>query len=442
MVLTLAACVLLAAICLLTMKHIHRGADSEGDPVLAVSEPLSISGADSASEVISELSSPEESAASSLTVSIESSSVSKNIRNTDSQNSSNARSQNDVEAVLQSLTLPEKICQMFCVTPEALTGTSQVTQAGEATEHAILAYPVGGIVYFEQNLQGPEQARQMFAKTLVDYQEAGLPAPFLGVDEEGGSVTRIAKNPAFGVHDVGDMCEIGAAGDSMAAQNVGAYIGSYLKSLGFNLDFAPVADVLTNPDNRVVKKRSFGTNPAIVSQMVRAEAGALMNQEIVPVLKHFPGHGVTAADTHEGYASTDKTLDEMLTSDLVPFSDAVSYAPIMMAAHISASNATGDDAPASLSHAMITDILRGRLGFQGVVITDALNMGAIANEYSSGEAAVRAVQAGDDMLLMPYDFYAAEGALLQAVENGEITEERIDESVRRILTVKYTFGLL
>ena len=132
----------------------------------------------------------------------------------------------------------------------------------------------------------------------------------------------------------------------------------------------------------------------------------------------------------------------MLASDLVPFADAVSCAPIIMAAHISVPNVTGDETPASLSYMMITEVLRERLGYQGVVITDALNMGAIANEYSSGEAAIRAVQAGDDVLLMPNDFHAAEEALLQAVENGELSEERINESVRRILTVKSKFGLM
>ena len=167
-----------------------------------------------------------------------------------------------------------------------------------------------------------------------------------------------------------------------------------------------------------------------------------MEQGIVPVLKHFPGHGATAADTHEGYASTEKNLDEMLSSDLVPFTEAVTYAPMMMAAHISAPNVVGDDIPASLSYVLVTEVLRERLGFQGVVITDALNMGAIASEYSSGEAAIKAVEAGDDILLMPNDFQMARSALIQAVESGEIAEGRIDESVRRILNVKHSFGLI
>ena len=348
----------------------------------------------------------------------------------------------DVEKVLQSLSLSQKICQMFFITPEALTGASSVTQAGETTKSQILACPVGGLVYFEQNLQDPDQTREMLSKTLRDYQEAGFPVPFLGVDEEGGSVTRIASNPAFDVRNVGDMCDLGASGDPREAQSAGTCIGAYLQDLGFNLDFAPVADVLTNPGNQVVRRRSFGSDPALVSQMVRAESEALMAQGIVPVLKHFPGHGATDADTHEGYASTEKTLDEMQLSDLVPFADAVSYAPMVMAAHISAPNAAGVDTPASLSYTMVTEVLREKLGFQGVVTTDALNMGAIVNEYSSGEAAVKAVEAGDDILLMPDDFQAARSALLQAVENGETTEDRIDESVRRILTVKHAFGLI
>ena len=348
----------------------------------------------------------------------------------------------EVEQILQSLSLSQKICQMFFITPEALTGASAVTRAGEITKNQILTCPVGGLVYFEQNLQDPDQTRDMIYGTLKDYQEAGFPAPFIGVDEEGGSVTRIAKNPAFGVRDVGDMCDIGASGNPQEAQSAGTYIGAYLQDLGFNLDFAPVADVLTNTDNQVVRQRAFGSDPALVSQMVRAESEALMEQGIVPVLKHFPGHGATAADTHEGYASTEKNLDEMLSSDLVPFTEAVTYAPMMMAAHISAPNVVGDVIPASLSHVVVTEVLRERLGFQGVVITDALNMGAIASEYSSGEAAIKAVEAGDDILLMPNDFQMARSVLIQAVESGEIAEGRIDESVRRILNVKHSFGLI
>ena len=350
--------------------------------------------------------------------------------------------QEEVEQILQSLSLSQKICQMFFITPEALTGASAVTRAGEITKNQILTCPVGGLVYFEQNLQDPDQTRDMIYGTLKDYQEACFPAPFIGVDEEGGSVTRIANNPAFGVRDVGDMCDIGASGNLQEAQSAGTYIGSYLQDLGFNLDFAPVADVLTNPGNQVVRRRSFGSDQTLVSQMVRAESEALMEQGIVPVLKHFPGHGATAADTHEGYASTEKNLDEMLSSDLVPFTEAVTYAPMMMAAHISAPNVVGDDIPASLSNVLVTEVLRERLGFQGVVITDALNMGAIASEYSSGEAAIKAVEAGDDILLMPNDFQMARSALIQAVESGEIAEGRIDESVRRILNVKHSFGLI
>lgn len=338
---------------------------------------------------------------------------------------------------IESMSLDEKVDQLFFITPEQLTGMGTVTQAGSTTREAVRQHPVGGLIYFEQNLEDPEQTKSLLSGTEAIYSDLGYTAPFLGVDEEGGTVARVAKNSAFGVTNVGNMIDIGNTGDSSRAYSAGETIGSYLHDLGFNLDFAPVADVLTNPGNTVVAKRSFGSDPALVSSMAEEEVRALEAQQVVPVVKHFPGHGATTDDTHEGYAYTDKTLEEMLESDLIPFADAAAAGvPMIMAGHISAPNVTGDNLPASLSEKMITGVLREQLGYDGVVITDAMNMGAIANTYSSADAAVMAVEAGADMILMPYDFTSAREGILRAVQNGTISEERIDESVRRILEVK------
>lgn len=349
-----------------------------------------------------------------------------------------AEDENDsITRQIESMSLDEKVDQLFFITPEQLTGMGTVTQAGSTTREAIRRHPVGGLIYFEQNLEDPEQTKSLLAGTKAIYSDLGYTAPFLGVDEEGGTVTRIAKNAAFGVTDVGNMIEIGNTGDSSRAYSAGETIGSYLHDLGFNLDFAPVADVLTNPNNTVVAKRAFGSDPELVSSMVEQEVRALETQQVMPVVKHFPGHGATTDDTHDGYAYTDKTLDEMLASDLIPFSDAAEEGvPAIMTGHISAPNVTGDNLPASLSEKMITGILREQLGYDGVVITDAMNMGAIADTYSSADAAVMAIEAGADMILMPYDFESARDGILKAVQSGTVSEERIDESVRRILRVK------
>lgn len=350
----------------------------------------------------------------------------------------NENSESDeIERRIKSMSLEDKVDQLFFITPEQLTGLGTVTQAGETTRKSIASHPVGGLIYFEQNLEDTEQTRTMLRSTKQYYSELDSVQPFLGVDEEGGTVTRIAKNSAFGAADVGNMIDIGNTGDSQNAYKAGTTIGSYLKDLGFNLDFAPVADTLTNQNNTVVAKRAFGSDPQLVSSMAEAEVKGLEENGIVPVIKHFPGHGATTDDTHDGYAYTDKTLDEMTGSDLIPFAEAAKQSvPVIMAGHISAPKVTGDNTPASLSSVMITEVLRGRLGFDGIVITDAMNMGAIANTYSSADAAVKAIEAGADMILMPYNFSSARSGIIEAVQNGTISEDRIDESVRRILKVK------
>ena len=347
----------------------------------------------------------------------------------------------DIEEMLGDMTLEEKVCQLFMVTPEALTGVGTVTQAGTATQEAVNAYPVGGVIYFSQNLQDPDQTRTMLENTQrYAMERTGIPI-FLSVDEEGGQVARVGSNPAFGVEKIGNMSDVGSRGDTQEAYEIGSTIGTYLSDLGFNMDAAPDTDVLTNPENQVVKYRSFGSDPELVARMAAAELKGLNDQGIIGMYKHFPGHGGTTADSHEGYAYVDDTLEELKSGAFIPFQDGIDNGiQVIMVSHISCPNVTGDNTPATLSEMMITDILRGEMGFDGMVITDALNMGAITAQYSSSEAAVAALNAGADMLLMPEDFQSAYKGWLSAVESGTVSEERIDESVRRILEVKVSLG--
>lgn len=341
------------------------------------------------------------------------------------------------QAFVAGMTLEQKVAQMFIITPDALTGVSGATRAGDATKSAYAEHPVGGLIYMSGNLKDTAQTQEMLANMMAYSQEiTGLPL-FLGVDEEGGSVSRIASNMEFGIADVGDMSEIGATGDPENARAVGNTLGGYLSELGFNMDFAPVADVITNPENQVVQYRSFGSDSELVSCMVVAELQGLQEQNVYGVVKHFPGHGGTAGDSHDGAAVTERTLDEMMASELVPFYGAINAgADFIMVGHISTPNITGNDIPSSLSEYMITELLRGQMGYQGIVVTDAMNMGAITGSYTSAEAAVAAVQAGVDIILMPEDYTAAYNGILEAVNNGTITEERINESVVRIVKVK------
>lgn len=357
--------------------------------------------------------------------------------NTSTEEPPDSSADDRVEKLLAGMDLKQKVAQMFMVTPEALTGYSKVTAAGEVTKQCFIRYPVGGVIYMAGNLIDTEQTRIMLSN-MQDYSVEYLGFPvFLGVDEEGGTVARIAGNRAFGVEDVGNISEIGASGNCDLAYQAGGTIGAYLSALGFNLDFAPVADVWSNKKNTVVKYRSPGSDPELVRDMVIAQIEGFKEQGILCAVKHFPGHGSTVGDSHNGAAVVERTLQELYECDLIPFKGAVQAGvPFVMVGHLSLPKVVEEDVPAVFSKEIITGVLRGELGFCGIVITDALDMGAVTDYYSSAQAAVMAVAAGADMLLMPEDFVAAYEGVLNAVQRGELTQERIDESVRRILKVK------
>ena len=343
----------------------------------------------------------------------------------------------DTESILENMSLEEKVAQLFFITPEELTGYQLVTQCGDTTYAALNRYPVGGLIYFTGNLETPDQTRDMIDKAKAYMQrETGIPL-FTGVDEEGGRVVRVAENNAFNVTRFRPMGEMAASGNADEVYNAGNAIGAYLNDLGFNLDFAPVADVITNPANTAIGDRSFGDDKDRVSEMAKAFAQGLSANDVLAVYKHFPGHGGTGEDTHDGYAFTMRTKEELLETELVPFRKAIDDGiGMIMVAHISLPALTGDDTPATLSKEIVTDLLRDEMGFEGVIITDALNMGAIANTYTAGESAVYALQAGCDMLLMPADFKTAYQAVLGAVRDGTLSGTQIDRSVLRILDLK------
>ncbi len=339
--------------------------------------------------------------------------------------------------LVSGMSLEDKVAQMFVITPEALTGYASVTAAGDTTKAAYESRPVGGLIYMADNLLSTEQTTEMLTNMQnIAMERTGLPV-FLSVDEEGGTVARVAKNDAFGVTDVGNMSDIGATGDAQNAYNAGVTIGTYLKQLGFNVDYAPVADVLTNPDNTVIGTRSFDSDASVVADMVTKELEGLSSQGVFGVVKHFPGHGGVSGDSHDGAVTLDKSLEELMQTEFVPFQKAVENGvSFVMVGHISVPQVVGDNTPASLSQMMVSNVLREQLGYQGIVITDAMNMGAITGSYTADQAAVMAVNAGVDMILMPQDYETAYNGLLQAVQDGTITEDRINESVTRIVKVK------
>lgn len=343
------------------------------------------------------------------------------------------------QAKVQDMSLREQVYQLFIATPEALTGVNTATRAGETTKEALAQQPVGGIIYFADNLVDRAQTMEMLQNTQ-SYVEIPL---FLGVDEEGGRVSRVGSNPAMGTTHFSAMAEYGENADPQEVHDIGKTLGTELLELGFNLDFAPVADVVTNPNNTEIGDRSFSSDPTAAAQMVGSMVAGMKESGILSTLKHFPGHGGTETDTHDGRAITHRTLDEMRQAEFLPFQAGIDAgAAMVMVGHLSAPEVTGDNTPADLSPVIVTDILRKELGFQGVIVTDAQNMGAITDYYDSAEAAVAALDAGVDMILMPDDLTEAVDGVLSAVESGKISEERIAESVTRILALKYEYGLM
>ena len=348
--------------------------------------------------------------------------------------------QQTAQALLDTMTDEEKLWQLFFVTPEAITNVNTATVAGEATKKALAQYPVGGIVYFAKNLEDREQTVALLENTQ-SYAKIPL---FLGVDEEGGTVSRVGSNPDMGVPSVGDMRSLGKSQDPAAVYAAGQDIGGGLHALGFNLDFAPVADVAQGADS-VIGSRSFGSDAELCASLAGVIVKSLRAEGIVSCLKHFPGYGSATVDDHNGTSVVEKTLSELEACDLVPFQTIIASegsVPFVMVSHLSYPNVTGSDTPADLSSSIVTDILRDKLEYQNVIITDSHSMASITDHYSAGEAAVMALASGCDMILMPSDLQAAFDAVKAAVADGTLSQARIDESVLRILTVKAEYGII
>lgn len=339
-----------------------------------------------------------------------------------------------VEETLAGMSLHDKICQMMFVTPESITGMGVVTAAGETTRESLEKYPVGGIMYSAQNLESSEQVTEMIANSQ-EYSAIDL---FIAADEEGGIVNRLMST--LGTTYIDSMYNYRYDGTDTAYNN--AYtIASDMSSYGFNLDFAPVADVWSNPDNTVIGERAYSDDYSQAAELVGSAVAGFEAGGVLCTLKHFPGHGDTAQDSHYSSAYVTKTKDEIMSEEMLPFEAGVEAgADFVMVGHLIVPDI--DELPATLSYKIGTEMLRNEIGFEGVVITDSLNMEAISDNYTAGEAAVMAVQAGMDMLLDSADVDAAIAALEDAVESGEITEDRINQSVRRILTAKEKAGIL
>ncbi|WP_406538148.1 beta-N-acetylhexosaminidase [Fibrobacter sp.] len=347
------------------------------------------------------------------------------------------------ESAIQKMSIREKVGQMFFVRPEALDTSIHWNEYAELPDYKLeqvnktmLAvnknYPIGGMILYAHNIVDEAQLEK-----FVDEIRELNGSPLLAIDEEGGRVARIANNGNFDVPKYESMAAIAESDDPNEAYEAAFTIGTYVKKYGFDIDYAPVADVNTNPDNIVIGPRAFSDNPETAAKFVVSYLNGLESAGVIGTLKHFPGHGDVSTDTHYGYASTNKTWDEMLKCEMIPFKAGIKAgAQMIMTAHIAAPKVSGDDLPATLSSVILQDKLRGELGFDGVIVTDAMDMGAITKQFSNTEAAIKSIQAGVDVVLCSREFTQVFDAVVKAVEKGEIKESRIDESVKRILKLK------
>lgn len=362
-----------------------------------------------------------------------------------------------IKAIIDKMTLEQKVAQLFVVSPETLTGVDSVQYAGDMTYQALQDYPVGGIVFAKDNIDSSSQFGTM-TDNLQSYSEdiSGLPL-FLAAAEEGGSASVLGNNDnldeyyensysdddsdyssssANSVHSgAPSMSEIGRKDDSTNAYEAGKSIGSLMSAYGLNLDLAPVADVLSG-NSTGIGDRTFGTDVQTVSDMALEVIRGIQEEDVNAAMKYFPGYGAASSNL-SGFPVINSSLDELKKKEFLPYSNAIAQGlDFVMVGHISVPNVTGDDTPASLSEKMISEVLRKDLGFKGIVMTDYLNDKTIVKNYSAADAAVKAIQAGADLLLEPDDLEAAYEGVLKAVKKGDITEDRLDESIYRILRVK------
>lgn len=336
---------------------------------------------------------------------------------------------------MEHMTVEEKVGQMLMMDFRKNPDDSGMTVLSEDVAQKIADYHLGGVILFAENLDTAEQTKELVA----DMQKAADMPLLIGIDEEGGMVSRLDKSqiPHTSIPNAKDM-----NGDTAQAETAGKEIGSVLSELGINVDFAPIADIHTNPENTVIGDRAYGTDAQTVADMASAFTKGLESEGVSATAKHFPGHGDTGTDSHDGMAVSEHDLQRLQEVEFVPFHRLADEGiDLMMVGHITMPNVTDDGLPASLSKEAI-DLLREELDYDGIVITDAMNMGAIVDYYPDGEAAVKAVEAGVDIVLMPADLDDAYNSLCEAVQIGEISENRLDESVERILSLKYDKGML
>ena len=326
-----------------------------------------------------------------------------------------------IQEELDEMTLDEKIAQLLIVESNGVTVTDEM-RANLPTR------PYGGYILLATDF-GTHSATRSFIEQVQKLSKTTL---IIATDQEGGNVQRLKNVKGSTPTNIPYMYNVGQTGNTTLARNIGAVMAKEMRTMGFNVDFAPVVDVYSNPNNKVIGYRSFSSDPQIVSKMAIAVAAGLEENGVVATYKHFPGHGDTSTDSHYSLPVINRTRAQLDQSDFVPFKNAIQQgAKVIMTGHIALPQITGDNMPATLSKKITTDILRNEFGFDGLIVTDGLNMGALTKYYSESDIYYRSIEAGADMLVLPLHPELA----IQSIKE-HISEARIDESVYRILKFK------
>ena len=337
-----------------------------------------------------------------------------------------------IDEMIEQMTLEEKIGQLMIIGVEGKSFSPEM-------DNLIRNYHVGVIIIMGGNVSTSSEVLQLINDVKTANVLNKLPL-FMSVDEEGGRVSRLPP----GFNKLPTNGQIGKRNDEMFSYQIGTYLSELLHGFGYNMNFAPVLDVNSNPNNPVIGNRAFGPDPSQVAMLGTSTMQGMMDNGIIPVVKHFPGHGDTVVDSHKALPKVEKSLEELRHIELVPFQEAINEgADAIMVAHLLIP-ALDPKYPSSMSKAVITGLLREEMKFEGVVITDDLTMGAIVNEYSVAEAAVQSFIAGSDLLLIVGGYeneVSAIEALKAAIETELITEERLNESLKRILTLKEKYDV-
>jgi len=339
---------------------------------------------------------------------------------------------NDASKIVNSMTIDEKIGQLFIIH----YNKPEIT---EEFKHILETVKPGGFTLFNENIKTYEQT----TKLIKDINSTAKIPMFISIDQEGGRVQRLKSMPGMNIINIPSMSKIGESNDENQAYNTGITIANDLKKFSINMNFAPVIDIYLNPKNTVIGDRSFGNNAETVSKMGLSLANALKSNNIIPVYKHFPGHGNTEKDSHVEIPIITKTKEELYQDELIPFKNAISNnADIIMVGHLALPKITNDYTPASLSKQVVTDLLKNELGYKNLIITDALNMKAITNNYSEKQIYELAINAGVDILLMPNDPILAFNSIKKSLEEGTINETTITKSVEKIIALKLKYNII